>query len=77
MSAPGSISTDPKTVFAARLVQAMGAKKMSQAELARHLGVTRQNLTHLTKGNTDPTLTTVVKIAHLLEVPIGWLAGED
>ncbi|MET9886321.1 helix-turn-helix transcriptional regulator [Streptomyces sp. NPDC006430] len=43
---------------------------MTQAELARRIGVTRQTVIAIEKGRYSPSLETAFRIAHVFSVPL-------
>lgn len=57
--------------FPTWLAKQMDRKNLSQSELARRIGVTRQAVNHLLSGATDePSVDTLKKLAEILGVPI-------
>lgn len=44
--------------------------EMTQAELARRIGVTRQTVIAIEQGRYSPSLETAFQIAHVLRVPL-------
>jgi len=57
--------------FSDWLAKQMNRKNLSQSELARRIGVTRQAVNHLLSGATDePSVDTLKKIAEVLQVDI-------
>jgi transcriptional regulator with XRE-family HTH domain len=61
--------------MAARIQKARRARGWSQEELARRAGVTRPYLARLETGRQDPRVSTIVKLARALRVPVGRLVG--
>lgn len=53
-----------------RLKVLRAERNWSQAELADHLGVSRQTVISIEKGKYDPSLLLAFKIANLFEQPI-------
>lgn len=52
-------------------------KKLTQDEVAKYLGITRQTFSKLEKGNIEPTLGQAVKLAELLGVEIdNFISGD-
>lgn len=45
-------------------------KEMSQAELARKLGISASYLNRIEKGTKDPSLRLAIRIAHVLDVKL-------
>jgi DNA-binding XRE family transcriptional regulator len=52
-------------------------KGMSGDELARRSGVSRRALVNIEHGHSSPRVATLIKIAHVLEVPIEKLVTEE
>ena len=52
-------------------------KKLTQEEVAKYLGITRQTFSKLEKGNIEPTLGQAVKLAELLWVEIDNFINSD
>ena len=50
---------------------------ISQTKLAEEVGIPRPNITAWEKGNVDPTLENVIKLALYFNVTVGYLAGFD
>lgn len=48
-------------------------RKITQAELAKYLGVSRQTLSQLEKQNYNPSLYLAMKISRVLHQPIDYL----
>ncbi|MEO0050517.1 MAG: helix-turn-helix transcriptional regulator [candidate division WOR-3 bacterium] len=59
-----------KLVFSEEIGRLMDQRKMSRAELARKLGVSRAYITRLFRGTFNPTLETLVKIALALDARV-------
>jgi len=59
--------------FAVRLKRLRADSKMSQAELAKASGVSREYIARLELGQQDPTLGTIQKLAKALKVTVGEL----
>src|SRR5262249_10576592 len=56
--------------FAGRLQQLREAAALSQYELAKRAGLTRQTLSRLEAGGSEPTWTTVRLLARVLGIPV-------
>lgn len=76
---------DFSAVIALKILQALDEKKISQAKLARDLGVKRQYINKILKGNENLSLKTIVRVQnslnisllqHDLEMPKGGSARE-
>lgn len=52
-------------------------KKLTQDEVAKHLGITRQTFSKLEKGSIEPTLWQAVKLSELLWVSIDYFTNTD
>lgn len=63
MVKPTRVSNDIRALRAAR-------GDMTQAELARRIGVTRQTLIAIEQGKYSPTLELAFQIARVFEVPL-------
>ena len=50
-----------------KLKSARAAKDLSQAELAERVGVTRQTISAIEKGNYNPTINLCIKICQVLD----------
>lgn len=53
------------------------AKEISQVLLAEKTSMEKSNLARLESGRTNPTILTLMKIAHSLDVPITELVNID
>lgn len=63
--------------FGGRMKYALIKRKMTQAELSRQTGISKEFITKIINGLSYPTITTAVKIADALGVSLDWLAGRD
>ncbi len=63
----------PTKSFAMRLKRLRADRKMSQAELAATVGVSRERIVRLLAGRSDPPLGTVERLARALGVTAGEL----
>jgi len=59
--------------FTMRLKRLRAQRKMSQADLAKVSGVSREYIARLELGQQDPTLGTMEKLAKALKVKVGKL----
>ena len=59
--------------FAMRLKRLRADREMSQADLAKASGVSREYIARLELGQQDPTLGTLQKLARALKVKVGEL----
>lgn len=60
-----------------RMKQARLAKQLSQAELARTVGVSRQTVNMIESGGYNPTLDLCIRICHSLGLTLNDLFWED
>ncbi len=60
-----------------RLKVLRAERDWSQAQLAEHLGVSRQTVNALETGRYDPSLPLAFKIARIFEQPIESIFSED
>lgn len=63
--------------FADRLKIIQRSRRMSQAQLAKTLGIAPGTLSGYMNDKNNPQITDVAKFAKILGVTIGWLCGED
>ena len=63
--------------FGGRMKFALIKRKMTQAELSRQTGISKEFITKIINGLSYPTITTAVKIADALDVSLDWLSGRD
>ncbi len=63
----------PTNRFAMRLTRLRAQRKISQAELAATVGVSRESITRLMTGRSDPPLDTVERLGKALGVRVGEL----
>lgn len=66
---------DRRAVLAARIDDAIARKEWGQADLARALGVTRQQVHKMLTEERDPPWSVVCEIADALGVSLDWLGG--
>jgi transcriptional regulator with XRE-family HTH domain len=65
------------SIFGERLQQARQARGLSQSEIARRLGMPRQQINNYEKGRFDPGLDIAGRIADVLEVSLDFLTGRS
>lgn len=63
--------------FADRLKIIQRGRRMSQAQLAKTLGIAPGTLSGYMNDKNNPQITDVARFAQVLGVTIGWLCGED
>ena len=65
--------TSPASRFGANLAHERQRRCLSMSELARIAGTHASEISRLERGLRDPRLSTIARLAHALEVPIGAL----
>lgn len=60
-----------------RITEALEARSMTQAELARKADLDKGSITHYIKGDSKPGSDAVVRMAKALHVRPGWLIGGE
>jgi len=60
-----------------RIKQARKARNMSQADVARRVGVSQPAIANWESGVHDPRRLMLAKLAEILEAPLDWLAAGD
>ena len=63
--------------FADRLKMIQRSKRMSQAQLAKTLGISPGTLSGYLNDKNNPQINDVARFAQVLGVTVGWLCGED
>ncbi|HFH7176627.1 TPA: helix-turn-helix domain-containing protein [Streptococcus agalactiae] len=63
------------SVFSDRLAELRKKRGLTQQQIADELSVNRVTYTNWEKGNREPSLENVVKIAHILDVTTDYLLG--
>ncbi|WP_052807139.1 helix-turn-helix domain-containing protein [Risungbinella massiliensis] len=66
-----------KTIFSQRLRAARQRKKLTQKQLANHVGVVATTVVRWEQGKYEPDTDTITKIADLLGVTADYLIGMD
>lgn len=61
--------------FGTKLRERAAALGVSNAEVARRLGLTERRYAHYVSGDREPDLTTLVRIAEVLQTSPDWLLG--
>ena len=62
-------------IFATRLREARKAAGVTQAELARKIGMTQGGYTQYENAGREPSLSTLAKLSRILKRPTDWLLG--
>lgn len=63
--------------FGTRLKELRLGRRMTQADLARHMKITQQAVGFWESGKTEPTMSMVGKLSRLFNVPVDDLIGLD
>ena len=61
--------------FSENLTRLRKENKVSQQKIANYVGVTQQCISEWEKGDMEPTLSNLIKIADVFDVSIDFLAG--
>ena len=59
-----------------RIIEIRKSKGFTQYKLAKNLMMEQSNLARIEKGETNPTIKTLLKICEVLEIPLGELIKE-
>lgn len=65
------------SVFGAKLKEVREARQLSQSELAKKLHVSTQTVSNWEISSSNPSLTTFMKIADVLDISPNYLLGYD
>lgn len=69
---------DPKKqIIAARIRQARKMAGLSQGQVARIMGLHRPSVSELEAGRRSVSAEELAQLAHIYDVGLSWLAGED
>lgn len=60
-----------------RMREARRKKGFNQTELAREIGYSLQGLAKIERGESDPALSTIMKIADALDVDLDYMLGSN
>ena len=63
--------------FGARIKSARKSLGLTQADLAKKIGVTKQAITTYETGIREPSFRNLIKLSRALNVTTDWLLGED
>lgn len=66
---------EARRMFAKRLRERRQEQKLTQTELASRAGLTGSAISQFESGDRDPSFSSLVKIAHALEVSPSYLSG--
>ena len=64
-------------VFCDRLIEQRKPNKLTQRKVAESLGITQPSYIRYEKGDSEPTLENLVKLADLFDVSIDYLLGRE
>lgn len=64
-------------VFSARLKEERKRKNLTMLDLAERAGITKGAISLYEKGEREPLISTVIKLAKVLGVPIAYLSGQE
>ena len=67
---PVDPTTDVFIIVGQKIKKKRLEKKMKQQDLAAAIDIEKTNLSRIEAGRTNPTLWTLLKISHALEVPV-------
>lgn len=70
-------SQEPVWTLGDRLLKARRAAELSQADLAKAIGVHRKSVTRWELGQSEPSASLLIPLARALGVSVAWLIGED
>lgn len=62
-------------MFGVQLKQLRQANRLSQVQLARSLGVSKQSVSNWENDNLIPSVELVIKLSQFFSVPTDWLLG--
>lgn len=63
--------------FGDRIAHLRTKKKLTQAELAKRIGITRASLSHYEKNRREPDYETLKRIADFFDVSTDYILGRD
>lgn len=64
-------------IFCERLIEQRKLNKLTQRKMADSLGITQPSYIRYEKGDSEPTLENLVKIADLFDVSVDYLLGRE
>ena len=62
-------------IFRERLIEQRKLNSMTQREVATHLGITQPSYIRYERGDSEPSLINLVKLADLFDVSVDYLLG--
>jgi len=64
-------------IFQIRLIEQRKLNNLTQRDVAKHLGITQPSYIRYEKGDAEPSLFNLVKLADLFDVSVDFLLGRD
>lgn len=61
--------------FSKNLIELRKLNKLTQRDVARHLGISQPSYTRYENGKSEPTIENLIKLADLFDVSIDFLCG--
>lgn len=61
--------------FNKNLIELRKLNKLTQRDVARHLGISQPSYTRYESGKSEPTIENLIKLADLFDVSIDFLCG--
>ena len=61
--------------FNKNLIELRKLNKLTQRDVARHLGISQPSYTRYENGKSEPTIENLIKLADLFDVSIDFLCG--
>ncbi|MGN0768307.1 MAG: helix-turn-helix domain-containing protein [Christensenellales bacterium] len=61
--------------FSKNLIELRKLNKLTQRDVARHLGISQPSYTRYENGKSEPTIENLIKLADLFDVSIDYLCG--
>lgn len=71
------IKTHYRNIFAERLKEARRKAELTQAELSKSLGLTKNAVSNYEQAIREPSLATLVRLSQKLKKPVGWFFGSS
>ena len=68
-------NTKQMDVFKKNLVELRKMNKLTQREVAEHLGISQPSYIRYENGRSEPTIENLVKLADLFDVSLDYLCG--
>lgn len=61
--------------FCKNLIELRKLNRLTQRDVARHLGISQPSYTRYENGKSEPTIENLIKLADLFDVSIDYLCG--